>query len=114
MTISVDNIRSLTDFRQNSKEYVDKLKQSKQPMALTVNGKAELVVQDAAAFQEIHDRLVELENELQQMKLVALQQDIQLGIDEMEAGHYATYTEDTAKDLVAKVQAKGRKQKAQA
>ncbi|MDJ1182336.1 hypothetical protein [Roseofilum casamattae] len=48
-----------------------------------------------------------ISKELQQIKLIALQQDIQLGIDNIEVGQYTTYTEDTAKELVAKVRAKG-------
>ena len=73
MAISVDNIKSLTDFRRNSKNYVEELQQSKQPMVLTVNGEAAVVVQDAKAFQEIQDKLTQLERELQRLKFEALQ-----------------------------------------
>jgi len=36
---------------------MNKMKQTRRPVVLTVNGKAELVVQDAAGYQEILDRL---------------------------------------------------------
>lgn len=114
MAISVDNIKSLTDFRRNSKNYVEELQQSKQPMVLTVNGEAAVVVQDAKAFQEIQDKLTQLERELQRLKFEALQHDIQLGIDHLEAGQFSTYTEETAGDLVDRIKAKGRAQKAKA
>ena len=51
----------VTDFQRNAKEYVGKLKDSKTPLVLTVNGRAELVVQDAASYQELLNRVEELE-----------------------------------------------------
>ena len=51
----VENICSLTDFQRNIKEYMKRLKETGQPEILTVNGKAELVVQDAEAYQNILD-----------------------------------------------------------
>jgi PHD/YefM family antitoxin component YafN of YafNO toxin-antitoxin module len=36
---------------------VDKLKQQGKPLVLTVNGRAELVVQNAASYQALLDRL---------------------------------------------------------
>lgn len=59
--IDLREVRSVTDFQRNAKEYVGKLKGSKTPLVLTVNGRAELVVQDAASYQEMLDRLEELE-----------------------------------------------------
>ena len=50
-------VRSVTEFQQNIKDYVGHLKEKKTPMVLTVNGHAELVVQDAVSYQEILDRL---------------------------------------------------------
>jgi prevent-host-death family protein len=45
------DIQSLTNFRRNSGEFLKQLKKSKRPLVLTVNGKAEAVVQDAEAYQ---------------------------------------------------------------
>jgi hypothetical protein len=47
------NISSLTDFKRHSLEYIQRLKLSGSPEVLTVNGKAAVVVQDAAAYQEL-------------------------------------------------------------
>ncbi len=47
----------MTDFTRNAKAYIQKITQSKQPMALTVNGNAQVVVQDAATFQKMVDEL---------------------------------------------------------
>ncbi len=55
--ISVKDIQSLTDFKRNTAEYVKKIKKSKKPLVLTVNGKAEIVVQDAAAYQAMLERI---------------------------------------------------------
>jgi hypothetical protein len=50
-------IHSLTDFLRNHKVHVTRLKKTKVPEVLTVNGKAEVVVQDAASYQQMLDRL---------------------------------------------------------
>ncbi len=55
--INLRDIRSLTDFQRNVKHYVQQLKDTQNPLVLTVNGKAEVVVQDAEAYQTLLDRL---------------------------------------------------------
>ena len=59
--IHLDNIHSLTDFQRNAKGFAERAKQTKQPLVLTIKGKAELVVQDAQSYQELLDRLEYLE-----------------------------------------------------
>ena len=51
--IRVQDIASLTDFHRNSTAHCRRLKSSGRPQVLTVNGKAVLVVQDAAAYQKL-------------------------------------------------------------
>jgi PHD/YefM family antitoxin component YafN of YafNO toxin-antitoxin module len=53
----MSEIHSLTDFQRNAREHIARLQQSRNPAVLTVNGRAEVVVQDAAAYQELLDRL---------------------------------------------------------
>lgn len=55
------DIRSLSDFKRNTGDFVDQMRDSGNPLVLTINGKAELVVQDASAYQRLLDRLDELE-----------------------------------------------------
>jgi prevent-host-death family protein len=50
------DIDSLTHFKRNTTEVIEQLKATGEAMVLTVNGKAEIVVQDAASYQ----RLLEL------------------------------------------------------
>ena len=57
MMIDLREVRSVTEFQRNIKDYVGQLKEKKSPMVLTVNGRAELVVQDAHSYQDILDRL---------------------------------------------------------
>jgi len=52
MNLSRD-ILSLTDFKRNTPEYLRQLKETGDPVVLTINGKAELVVQDAASYQRL-------------------------------------------------------------
>lgn len=53
--IQLTDIHSLTDFLRNHKEHIERLKQAGRPEVLTVNGKAEIVVQDAESYQRLLD-----------------------------------------------------------
>ena len=55
------DIHPLTDFKRNTSDFVSRMKKTRRPVVLTVNGKAELVVQDAESYQKILDRLDKLE-----------------------------------------------------
>lgn len=55
------DIHPLTDFKRNTADFVKRMKRTKRPLVLTVNGKAELVVQDAQSYQQILDRLDRLD-----------------------------------------------------
>jgi hypothetical protein len=54
-------IHPLTDFLRNHKTHVARLKETQVPEVLTVNGKAELIVQDATSYQLMVDRLHHME-----------------------------------------------------
>src|SRR5438270_7650488 len=60
LDISKD-IHSLSDFKRNTSEFLDRMRDSGHPLVLTINGKAELVVQDAAAYQTLLERVDEME-----------------------------------------------------
>src|SRR5919106_6532885 len=47
------DIQSLSTFKRDTAKIVRQLKKTGQPVVLTVNGKAELVVQDAASYQKL-------------------------------------------------------------
>jgi len=55
--IDLREVRSVTGFQRNIKNYVGRLKENKTPFVLTVNGRAELVAQDAESYQLILERL---------------------------------------------------------
>jgi prevent-host-death family protein len=55
------DIHSLTDFKRNTNDFVKQMKETKTPVVLTVNGKAELVVQDAESYQAMLDRLEQID-----------------------------------------------------
>src|SRR5258707_14947228 len=71
-----EGIDSLTSFKRNTQAFLDRLQESGQPVVLTINGKAKLVVQDAASYQ----RLLELIDRAEAIE------GIQRGLDEMKAG----------------------------
>src|SRR2546421_12963801 len=60
--VKVTDIHSLTEFQRNAKSLIGKVKRSKQPVVLTVNGHPEVVVQDAETYQAMVERLREMED----------------------------------------------------
>lgn len=54
---TMDSIHPVSDFSRKPAEYIKRLKKTKQPEILTVNGKAEVVVQDAQAYEDMMDLL---------------------------------------------------------
>jgi hypothetical protein len=59
---------SLTDSLRNHKTHLKRLKKTQAPEVLTVNGKAKVVAQDAASYQQMQNRLRYMET------LAAIQQ----------------------------------------
>ncbi len=55
------DIQSLSTFKRNTNEMIDRMKKKGNPLVLTVNGKAEIVVQDAESYQKLLDKIDRLE-----------------------------------------------------
>ena len=68
---------SLTDFQHNPEYFMQQIKETEKPIVLTVNGKAEIVIQDAIAYQKLLERLDYAES------VAAISQ----GITEFKQGH---------------------------
>jgi len=47
------DINSLSDFKRNTPKFIQQMKDTGEPVVLTVNGRAEIVVQDAEAYQKL-------------------------------------------------------------
>lgn len=76
--INVKDIQSLTDFKRHTLQYLKQMKKTGDPMVLTVNGRAELIVQDAQSYQELLERVEYAET------VAALRQ----GIQDFEQGKF--------------------------
>ena len=61
--IRPEDIRSLTDFARHARAHLDRLRKTGRPELLTVNGKAEVVVQNAAAYQRLIELLEKLKRD---------------------------------------------------
>ena len=70
------DINSLSNFKRNTPEFLRQLKETGHPVVLTINGKAELVVQDAASYQ----KLIEIAERAERMEA------LQASIADMRAG----------------------------
>ncbi len=71
-----NDIDSLSRFKRNTPEFLRQLKASGHPVVLTINGKAELVVQDSAAYQKLMEIAVRAER----------LESLRIAIEEMKAG----------------------------
>ncbi len=60
--LNLNDIHPLSEFQRGAKAFLVKLKETKTPIVLTVNGKAAAVVQDAESYQELLDKLELLES----------------------------------------------------
>ncbi len=58
------DINSLSNFKRKTSEFLRQLKETGHPVVLTINGKAELVVQDTASYQ----KLIELAERAERME----------------------------------------------
>ena len=56
-----NDIQPLSHFKRNSAEVMTRLKETGSPVILTVNGKAEVVIQDAAAYQRLLEQAARAE-----------------------------------------------------
>jgi prevent-host-death family protein len=107
--VNLQNIHSLTEFKRNANSYIDTIRSTKAPIVLTVNGEAAVVVQDAIEYQASVDRFQAREAELREMKLNALRKEIQAGIDQVEAGEFTEYTEETLTEFFDEIMQEGRR-----
>ena len=46
-------VDSLSNFKRKTPDFLARMKQTGQPIVLTINGKAEVVVQDAASYRRL-------------------------------------------------------------
>lgn len=61
--IRPEDIGSLTDFSRNAKAHIRRLKRTGRAELLTVNGKAEVIVQNASAYQRLIESLERFERD---------------------------------------------------
>lgn len=73
--IDLNEIHPLTDFQRNTKAHLKRLKATGRPEVLTVNGRAEVVVQDARAYQNL----------LEAVRRAEALVEARLGVDEVSA-----------------------------
>ena len=83
----IEDIMPLSNFRQQASEIIKKLGQVKRPIFITINGKVAAVVQDAESYQQILDKIDELETML----------SIQRGLEDISAGRVSTLDEVSAR-----------------
>lgn len=83
-----NDINSLSNFKRNTPEFLRQLKETGHPVVLTMNGKAELVVQNTASYQ----KLIELAEHAERMDA------LKASLDDMKAGK-VTPAEDVLAEM---------------
>jgi prevent-host-death family protein len=61
--VRLEDIGSLTDFARNTKAHLKRLRRTGRPELLTVNGKAQVVVQSACAYERLLKSLEKLKRD---------------------------------------------------
>ena len=74
----IDDIKPISFLKQKTSEIVNRVKTTKQPTFITINGNVELVIQDAESYQEMVNSMYSLsENDISKIKA---------GLKEVEEG----------------------------
>ena len=81
--INIQDIHSMTDFARNTRVFAKRLKKTGSPTVLTVNGRAEFVVQDAKAYQRLLDLAARGEELLK----------LDTSLNDLESGHTQDFEE---------------------
>ncbi|PZU96481.1 MAG: prevent-host-death family protein [Pseudanabaena sp.] len=71
------DIQPLSTFKRNTNELITQMRNTGHPIVLTINGKAELVVQDATSYQQLLNTIEELETII----------GIKKGLEDLAQGH---------------------------
>ena len=78
------DIDSLSNFKRDTSRFVKRMKKSGSPVVLTINGKAELVVQDADSYQRLMRFADEIES-LERLRKSLEEADAGLAVPVKEA-----------------------------
>lgn len=93
---TMDSIHPVSDFSRKPAEHIKRLKETGKPEILTVNGKAELVIQSAKAYEE----MVELLGTLEKIARAAKEHDEGQGIPADEFFHAFEKKHGLKRDVV--------------
>ena len=91
------DIHPLTDFKRKTPEFRERLKSSDSPIILTVDGRPEMVLQNAKAYQGML-------REIDRLKTERLKAEVKKGFDEVEQGKYTEYSDETLDQLFDEIE----------
>jgi prevent-host-death family protein len=79
------DIHSISDFKRKTPDFVKRLKKTGKPLILTMNGRAQVVVQDAASYQNMLE-LLEHAKEIEAIRegFVDVEQGNTMSLDEFD------------------------------
>lgn len=80
--LDVRKVHPLDHFKRQTAEFRERLKATGQPEVLTVDGRAELVVQDAGAYQDLVQEL----QTLRQARVTEFREKVRVGLAQAERG----------------------------
>ena len=90
--VHLKDIQSLTEFQRKTRESIARLKRTGRPAVLTVNGEAEVVVQDVASYERLlaraeeADRLMDLRRSIAEYR-AGRTRDVDAALSELETRH---------------------------
>jgi len=100
--VDLKDIQSLTEFQRKTRQTIARLKRTGRPAVLTVNGQAEIVVQDAASYQRLlaraeeADRLIELRRSIAEYRAGRVR-GMEEALSDLETRHLGPVTRGRAR-----------------
>ncbi len=91
--IDLTDIHPMTGFLRDHKSHLERLRATGRPEVLTVNGEARVVVQDAAAYQEL----------LRVVQSLGVEQTIRDRLRSVQAGEAGIPADDVLADIRSKL-----------
>ena len=93
--VDLSDIQSFTEFQRTARDSIKRLKKTGRPAVLTINGQAEVAVQDAKSYQRLLARVEEADRLLALRRSIAEYRagqfrDIDDALDTLEARHAGT------------------------
>ena len=105
MLLDTRQIHPMSDFVRNPKQHVARIKETRTPEVLTVNGRAEVVLLDTETYENLVERLRIAESGFQACTI--MQKDLDTGPDEEATQEEIERSQAIVREIMAETERMG-------